>query len=53
MELAMTLKTVEVNSRINPQAFDRNELPYKSFDLARWTPDAGATSIQKVRGSQP
>jgi hypothetical protein len=53
MELAMTLKTIEVNSQLNPLAFSRTDLPYRSFDLARWTPDAGSTSIQKVRGSQP
>jgi hypothetical protein len=51
MELALTLKTVDVNSRPSPEAFDRTRLPYRSFDLARRAEDGQPTSIQRVRGS--
>jgi hypothetical protein len=54
MELALTLRSVEVNSvdaQRNADLFRREGLPYKSFDLARGVPDAGSTSIQRTRGS--
>jgi hypothetical protein len=51
MELALTLKSVVVNAPLNRESFSRSDLPYRSFDLARWAPDAGSTSIERVRGS--
>lgn len=54
MEMALTLNTVTVNSlrpEIARAAFNRADLPYQTFDLARSAPDANSTSIQRVRGA--
>ncbi len=54
MELAMTLNTVSVNAvdaQLAERVFNRRDLPYPTFDLARGFPPAGSTSIQRVRGS--
>jgi hypothetical protein len=55
MEIALTLNRVAVNT-VDPQlaqsAFNRNDLPYRSFDLARRAPDAGGNTIERVRGNQ-
>lgn len=56
LELSMTLRTVIVNN-VDPQRaevlFSRRNLPYQSFDLARWAPDGASTGIQRTRGSMP
>jgi hypothetical protein len=55
MEMALTLNTVTING-IDPQvaqvAFNRSNMPYKTFDLGRGVPDAPAATIERVRGSQ-
>jgi hypothetical protein len=54
MELALTLNTVSVNA-VRPEfaraVFNRSDLPYRTYDLARSAQDGSSTSIQRVRGA--
>jgi hypothetical protein len=54
MDLALTLRSVKVNSvdqQLAATAFSRAGLPYRSFDLARGTPDPSSGGIMRTRGS--